>query len=188
MQHATVSNPCIHSHGQGAWAHMLHMIGLAKQQCRPNVSPLNIGIEDTCHALNALLPSCRGIAQGATYKKAIAGGCQEVHAGIIHHPKALMRDLDLMTASPQRHCLKAYTPSHRASTICNLKWICCGLQGSKSRHWLRKLKSGYHSNKAPDGAYRLSAMAWDQLRARRWDVHLNHKDWRQMRWGLWASH
>lgn len=128
---------------------MLHSNGLARLQCRPDVLHLNIGIEDTRHALNAFLPSCLGILQGATYEKAIAGGCQEVHAGIIHHPKALMRDLDLMTASPQCHCLKSYAPSHRASTICNLKWICCGLQGPKSRHCLTKLKSGYHSDKAP---------------------------------------
>ena len=150
--------------------------------------PFRLGIENTCHALDASLPSCLGIAQGATYEKAIAGGCQKIHAGVIHHPKALMRDLDLVIASPQRHCLKPHAPSHRASTICNLKWICCGLQGNRSRHWLRKLKSRYYSSTAPDGACRLSAMAWDQLRARLWVLHLNLKAWRQMRWGLWASH
>ena len=162
---------------------MLHSNGLAKLQCRPDVLHLNIGIEDTRHALNAFLPSCLGILQGATYEKAIAGGCQEVHAGIIHHPKALMRDLDLMTASPQCHCLKAYAPSHRASTICNLKWICFGLQGSKS--------SLPHKAQVwvPLQTKHIGSVQWHGTSCKQGvGMCIYHKGWRQMRWGVWASH
>ena len=46
------------------------------------------------------VPLCLGTAQGTTYEEAIAGGRQEIHAGVVHHPKALMRDPDLVIATP----------------------------------------------------------------------------------------
>jgi hypothetical protein len=68
----------------------------------------------------------------SAHKEAVTGRRQEVHAGVVHHAKALVGDSDAVAVAAQYQCLEAYAAGHCPRPICDLKGVCRRLQGNQS--------------------------------------------------------
>ena len=68
--------------------------------------------------------------KAGAHKEAVAGGGEEVHAGVVDHAKALVGHLNGRVPRPQCQRLVCHAARHRARAICDLEWVRRGLHAA----------------------------------------------------------